>query len=75
MKNFYTNLFKDDAPICDFIVTWSTYPNIVEEHHVNFSARVTLDECKRSLFNMGTHKAPKEDEYPTIFSKSVGKVC
>ncbi|GAU24370.1 hypothetical protein TSUD_390790 [Trifolium subterraneum] len=67
VRNFYTELFKEDTPIRDSIVSWTTYPNVVEDHHGILSANVQLNECKSVLFDMGPHKAPGEDGYPAIF--------
>jgi len=60
-------LFKEDTPVRDYIASWNTYPNVVEEHHERLSAIIQLNECKRALFDMSPHKAPGEDGYPVVF--------
>jgi len=72
VRSFYANLFKEDTPIRDYIVSWTTYPNVVEEQHERLNATIQLIECKRALFDMSPHKAPGEDGYPAVFFSSVG---
>jgi hypothetical protein len=67
VRNFYINLYKEEKPIRDPVVSWSTYPMNLEADHDRLSARVGFSECKRALFDMGPHKAPGEDGYPALF--------
>ncbi|WJX23885.1 hypothetical protein P8452_13067 [Trifolium repens] len=67
VRNFYINLFQEDEPIREPIISWATYPMNMEGHHNTLSAPVLLTECKRALFDMGPHKAPGEDGYPAMF--------
>lgn len=66
VRDYYVNLFKEENPIRDPIISWNTYPTL-EEHHDSLSAHVQINECKRALFDMNPHKAPGEDGYPAIF--------
>jgi hypothetical protein len=66
-RNFYINLYKEEKPIRDPVVSWSTYPMNLEADHDRLSARVGFFECKRALFDMGPNKAPGEDGYPALF--------
>ena len=66
VRDYYVNLFKEENPIRDPIISWTTYPTL-EEHQDSLSARVQINECKRALFDMNPHKAPGEDGYPALF--------
>ncbi|GAU39340.1 hypothetical protein TSUD_60910 [Trifolium subterraneum] len=65
--NFYTNLYHEDIPIRDPVVSWTTYPQNLQTEHHKLRYAVQYAECKRALFDMGPHKAPGEDGYPTLF--------
>ncbi|CAJ2645224.1 unnamed protein product [Trifolium pratense] len=67
VRTFYTNLYKEDQPIRDSIISWSTYPVNLEAEHLRLSAPISFVDCKKALFDMGPHKAPGEDGYPAIF--------
>ncbi|GAU35182.1 hypothetical protein TSUD_319920 [Trifolium subterraneum] len=67
VRTFYTNLYKEDQPIRDPVISWSTYPMNLEAEHIRLSAPVSFVDCKKALFDMGPHKAPGEDGYPAIF--------
>ncbi|GAU47272.1 hypothetical protein TSUD_280950 [Trifolium subterraneum] len=67
VRTFYTNLSKEDQPIRDPVIFWSTYPMNLEAEHIRLSAPISFVDCKKALFDMGPHKAPGEDGYPAIF--------
>ncbi|GAU43787.1 hypothetical protein TSUD_378120 [Trifolium subterraneum] len=67
VRNFYINLFQEEEPIRESVISWATYPMSMEAHHNILSAPVLLAECKKALFDMGPHKAPGEDGYPAMF--------
>ncbi|GAU23111.1 hypothetical protein TSUD_305580 [Trifolium subterraneum] len=65
--NFYINLYHEDKPVCDPVVSWTTYPQNLETEHHKLSSAVQYVECKQALFDMSPHKAPGEDGYPALF--------
>ncbi|MCI01616.1 hypothetical protein A2U01_0022643, partial [Trifolium medium] len=58
VRNFYLNLYKEENPIRDPIISWTTYPQHLETDHRKLSSPVHFSECKQALFDMGPHKAP-----------------
>ena len=67
VRNFFLNLYKEENFISDPVISWATYPQILEANHNKLSGQVNFSECKRALFEMGPHKAPREDGYPALF--------
>ncbi|GAU42633.1 hypothetical protein TSUD_238250 [Trifolium subterraneum] len=65
--NFYINLYHEDKPVRDPVVSWTTYPQNLETEHHKLSSAVQYVECKQALFDMGPHKAPGADGYPALF--------
>ena len=49
------------------MVAWNTYPNTMEANHDSLSTNVYFMEFKRVLFDMGPHKASREDDYHALF--------
>ena len=67
VRNFFLNLYKEENFIRDAIISWATYPQILEANHNKLSAQVNFSECKKALFETGPHMAPEEDGYPALF--------
>ncbi|PNX89319.1 hypothetical protein L195_g045438, partial [Trifolium pratense] len=58
VRNFYLNLYREENPIRDPIISWTTYPQTLEVEQDRLSGPLHFSECKRALFEMGPHKAP-----------------
>ncbi|GAU48589.1 hypothetical protein TSUD_405790 [Trifolium subterraneum] len=66
VRNFYLSLYHEDKPICDPIISWTTYPQNLDNEQHKLSSPVLYSECKKALFDMGSHKSPGEDGYPAL---------
>lgn len=67
VRNHFIDLFHETERDREQLVGWNTYPTTQETHHAELRARVTLEEVKRAIFDMGPHKAPGEDGFPAYF--------
>jgi len=67
LHNKIITILKKNKTNRDNVISRNTYPSIMEEHQHTLSANIQIKECKKALFDMGSHKALGEDGYPAIF--------
>lgn len=67
VRDFYINLYKEEQPTRDPMISWDTFPMNLEADQSGLSSPTSFNECKRTLFDMGPQKAPDEDGYQPFF--------